>query len=152
MTSLLFKRDLMIGSNLHPHENLDLMACIEASPQPLHYQRDAEIHESKVTSQFHDADFTREKRRRHRERMYASTASLSQNALRIAQQHRTQAEQQRQRRQQCLNQHHDDVTLHRSQQTASGEILDDQQSRQARQQQEQEDNERVAIRPLHERQ
>ena len=77
LTSLLFKRDLMLRSNLHPNQHLDLMACIDASPHPLHHPRDTEILEPKVTSQGQDADVTREVRRRHRELMYASTASLS---------------------------------------------------------------------------
>ena len=146
LTSLKFKRDLMLQSNLHPNKNLNLMACIDASPHPLHHPRDTEIIESKVMSQCHDADVTREVRRRHRELMYASTASLSQNALRIAQQHRAQAEQQRQRRQQYLNEYHDDVKLRRWQHTASGEILDEQQRRRIRQQQEQENNDRTSTR------
>ena len=128
------------------------MACIDASPHPLHHPRDTEIIESKVMSQCHDADVTREVRRRHRKLIYASTASLSPNALRIAHQHRAQAEQQRQRRQKYLSEYNDDVTLRRWQQTASGEILDEQQRRRVRQQQEQEDNDRAANRPLHERQ
>ena len=50
MTSLLMKRDLMMRANLHPNENLDLMACVDASPHPLHHPHDTELLERKVSS------------------------------------------------------------------------------------------------------
>ena len=77
LTTLIIKSDLIMRSNLHPNKNLPLVVCIDASPHPLHRQHDNELLERFVSSQYPDAEFTTEVRRRHHERMYSSEATLS---------------------------------------------------------------------------
>ena len=120
------KRDLMMRTNLHPNENLDLMAYVDASPHPLLHPHDTELLVRKVSSHFHDAEITREVRRRHADRMYASTAQLSAEARALAHRHQAESQRQIELRRQYLQTHQSDVTLRRWKLPASAETADTQ--------------------------